>query len=157
MAFLARFVRGFSGSTPSAHLSPQQLARYCYLTGHFSALQNRVLPGAFMPPKPDPKQPFLALSVFVIDQLSTEAIHGHGRIHALRDGQPPRAFGAIGASAFVAQKLAVERNDDRDGNPPLHADIVGWPKEKSEQKLIALQLASNSKLHLVEQLAAVLS
>lgn len=29
---------------------------------------------------------------------------------------------------------------------PRHADIVGWPSEKSEQKLIASELALASKL-----------
>jgi len=35
-----------------------------------------------------------------------------------------------------------------DNNPPRHANIINWPAEKSEQKLIAIELAENSQLHL---------
>lgn len=34
------------------------------------------------------------------------------------------------------------------GLHPLHADVGGWPAEKDEQKLIALDLCAKSKLSL---------
>jgi hypothetical protein len=32
---------------------------------------------------------------------------------------------------------------------PLHANISGWPVEKSEQKLIAKKIADKAQLHLM--------
>ena len=37
---------------------------------------------------------------------------------------------------------------DPDNDPPRHANILGWPEEKSEQKLIALELSESAKLKL---------
>jgi hypothetical protein len=34
------------------------------------------------------------------------------------------------------------------GPHPRHADVGGWPTEKDEQKLIALELCAQSKLYL---------
>ncbi len=100
-----------------------------------------------MPPVPEAPEDPITLSVFVVDLMSTEAIHDHGRAYALRGGQPPKAFGTIAVEACEAQHLSVDRNDHEGDNPPLHADVLGWPTEKSAQKLIALELASESKLH----------
>ena len=32
--------------------------------------------------------------------------------------------------------------------PPRHADLIGWPEEKSARKLIALELAEQAELEL---------
>lgn len=83
----------------------------------------------------------LRLSVFVVDGLAPAQIHNHGVRYATRPGpppQPPRAFGELPVQAVVKQNLRLERDD----KPPLHANVIGWPLEKSEQKLIALELAA---------------
>jgi hypothetical protein len=106
---------------------------------HYS--KSHMRPAAFMPP------PDMRLSVFVVDGMTDSEIHAHGLIHAVRPGPPPtppRAFGKIAAEAILNQvsvpsvKLSVYRDDD----PPLHAVVIGWPSEKSEQMLIAQELAA---------------
>jgi len=86
----------------------------------------------------------LLLSVFVTDGLSTTEIHEHGERHAPRQGEPPKAYGVIAAQAVLHQKLRI----DRDDNPPLHANVIGWPNEKSERKSIAQHLAAAASLHI---------
>ena len=50
------------------------------------------------------------------------------------------------ASSVLNQKLRVES----DSAPhPRHANIIGWPPDKGEQKEIALVLAAESQLHLI--------
>ncbi len=94
----------------------------------------------------------LKLSVFVVDTLDADGIHQDGRQHAQREGKPPKAFGAIAAAVVLKQKLTIDPNDDRDDNPPLHADILGWPattdEKKSEWKSIAQQLAEKATLYI---------
>lgn len=92
-------------------------------------------------PRPDN----LTLSVSVVDRMSTDEIHAHGRVHASRNGNPPKAFALVFASAIERNELRIERDD----HPPLHANVIGWPKEKSARKSIALQLAADSQLHMV--------
>lgn len=46
------------------------------------------------------------------------------------------------ASAIQEQKLDV----DADDIPSRHADDVGWPEDKSERKLIAMELAAEAAL-----------
>jgi len=53
-------------------------------------------------------------------------------------------FANIIASAVCEMDLDV----DPDNNPPRHADIVGWPQEKSERMLIAQELAAKATLRL---------
>jgi hypothetical protein len=91
--------------------------------------------GGFMPPSD------LRLSIFVVDGFSEADIHAHGVKYATRPGPPvrqPEAFGEFLMKAVAQQNLRV----DRDDNPPRHAQVIGWPTEKSQQKLIALQLAA---------------
>ena len=37
---------------------------------------------------------------------------------------------------------------DADNDPPRHANIVGWPKEKSARKLMALESSERATLKL---------
>jgi hypothetical protein len=81
------------------------------------------------------------MSVFDIDGMSDSEIHTHGVAYATRLGPPPKrpkALGKIPLRVFLDQKLTF----DRDEPPPRHGVVKGWPIEKSEQKLIAQQLAA---------------
>lgn len=35
-----------------------------------------------------------------------------------------------------------------DNDPPRHADITGWPEDKSKRKILAMQLAAEASLRL---------
>lgn len=52
------------------------------------------------------------------------------------------------ADLSVATVHAKELRAHLDDIPLGHANITGWPEEKSEQKLIAIELAANSYLRL---------
>src|SRR5258706_7289376 len=111
---------------PGTMQSP--LARFCYDSSHFSAVQNRVKKGAFMP------APDLSLSVFIMSG-TVAMMHEHGAKWAMRAGNPPKAFAEIAVQSVLDQKLSIHRDD----HPPLHANVNGWPPhtEKSLQMLIA--------------------
>jgi hypothetical protein len=83
----------------------------------------------------------LRLSIFAVDGMDNHEIHAHGVKWATRQGPPPKrpkAFGKLRRVEIEKQKtLGFEREEP----PPLHAVLMGWPTEKSEQKLLAAQLA----------------
>lgn len=100
----------------------------------FSA--TRVKQSAFLPPAN------LKLSVFCTGGLSGDQIWALGaglRIPAHIYG---RAELTIAAVSDIGLKI------DLDNNPPRHANIIGWPTQKSAQKLCALKLAEESSLAL---------
>jgi hypothetical protein len=51
-----------------------------------------------------------------------------------------RAELTLAAVSEVGLKVKV------DNKPPRHANIIGWPNQKSKQKLYALKLADKSSL-----------
>lgn len=116
-------------------VSPSEsLARYLTHQNHYSSLNNAVKPAAFQPP------PSLRLSVFRIDELTLEEVWEIGQVNVVNI----YGFADIKASAVYEKNL----DTDPDNNPPRHADIVGWPQEKSERKLIAQELAAKATLRL---------
>ena len=127
---------------PSKVSPSESLARYLTHKNHYSPLNNSVRPAAFQPP------PNLRLSVFRIDGLMLKEVWEIGQVDVINAMTPPkknlRGFADIKASAVYEKNLDV----DPDNNPPRHADIVGWPQEKSERKLIAQELAARATLRL---------
>jgi hypothetical protein len=121
-------------------VSPSEsLARYLTSSTHYSNAMQSVKPAAFLPPPPDYR-----LSVFRIDGLTTEHVCqiGQQKVISKMTGRTLHGFANIVAQAFLDAELTI----DPDNNPPRHASVVGWPKEKSEQKLIALELAASARL-----------
>ncbi len=93
---------------------------------------------AFMPPKD------LKLSVFQIVGLRIPAIWRLGVVHVAGPSQRT-LYGRADVRRTVVDEvgLAVEADND----PPRHAAIVGWPIEKSAQKLYALDLAGRAQTY----------
>jgi hypothetical protein len=84
-------------------------------------------------------------SVFRISNLSDNEIWEIGTSEvAQKRGLPLLGRADISAFHVFDKNLKVIP----DNKPPRHANIVGWPEEKSEQKLIAMELAENAQLHL---------
>ena len=120
---------------PSKVSTSESLARYLTHQNHYSFLNNSVKPAAFQPPSSN-----LRLSVFRIGGLILEEVWEIGRVNLVN----VYGFADIKASAVYEKNLDI----DADSNPPRHADITGWPQEKSERKLIAQELAAKSTLRL---------
>ena len=84
-------------------------------------------------------------SVFCISDLSDNEIWNIGDCEvAQKRGLPLLGRADISAFHILKQNLKLIQ----DNIPPRHANIVGWPPEKSEQKLIAIELAENAQLYL---------
>lgn len=91
-----------------------------------------------MPP-PDRKT-----SVFQTNELVEGEIWDIGEAHVAR----PQGKTLHGRGDILA--IEVEKTNrlkiDYDNIPPRHANIIGWPDDKGEQKLLAQELAAEAKL-----------
>ena len=114
----------------------EQLARFVLFSKHVDAYDQRIKPEAFIP------HPYPDLSVTRHRGLSEKQLQklGCGISTARKRTLYGRAD--VGAITVRQQALAVEPHPVK-GNPN-HANILGWPKEKPAQKIIALKLAAAS-------------
>lgn len=117
----------------------ENLARYILHKSHFSSQQKRVKYAVFMP------APTGETSVFRISNLSEDEIWEIGRRDVAQKREMP-LLGRADISAFYVFNKNLKIIPDN--IPPRHANIIGWPEEKSAQKLIAMELAENARLHL---------
>ena len=61
-------------------------------------------------------------------------------------GRSIKGHAEILVSEIIKHRLAVKA----DPSPhPRHANIIDWPDEKTEQRIIAMELADNALLHLM--------
>jgi hypothetical protein len=83
------------------------------------------------------------LSVFRIQELPEEQIWEIGRRYVSEpQGKTLYGRGDVFASIVIENNLTINLDD----NPPRHANVVGWPADKSKLKLIALELANQATL-----------
>ncbi|MDD5037959.1 MAG: hypothetical protein PHN78_01385 [Dehalococcoidales bacterium] len=117
----------------------ESLGRYLTDESYFSRKNNTPRPKAFMPPLD------LRLSVFRIDGLKLGEIWELGQrevINAMPTKKQLYGIADIKTRKVQEVKLVVEC----DNKPPRHANIIGWPTEKDERKIIAEELAAESNL-----------
>jgi hypothetical protein len=129
------------GSVQKEISGRETIARYITSKRWHSRKKNIVKPQAFMPP------PNHKLSVFRIDNLSETEIWKIGFNKVISKMNPPRNLHGradILALNILENNLQIEP----DNIPPRHADIVGWPELKEEQKSIAQELAAKASLML---------
>lgn len=121
-------------------VSPEEnLTRYILYKKLFSIERRRVKYAVFMP------TPNGETSVFRISNLSDNEVWDIGdKEVAQKRGKLVLGRADILAFHFLQKRLRIIPDD----NPLRHANIVGWPEEKSEQKLIAMELAENAQLYL---------
>jgi hypothetical protein len=134
--YIQRFFVPVSGSN--------ELARYLTSHSHFSIEKKIVKPNAFMPMLNLQKN-MLETSVFKINKLKNDEIWRLGIDHVI--GKTDKTlYGRAELKGENVQGfgLVVEVDD----NPPRHGTINGWPEKKSEQKLLAIKLASASTIYL---------
>lgn len=116
-------------------VSPEEpLARFLYSSGWCSRQKDMVKQAAFIP---DRKK---RLSVYRSDGMTKTELWNIG------DRNPNErnlhGVGIVAVSEVGMVGLGLDPNDDH----PRHADITGWPEDKEEQKILALQLSSSAKL-----------
>ena len=129
------------GSVTKSITAQEALTRFITSKRWYSRKKNVVKPQAFMPP------PNHRLSVFRIDNLTETEIWKIGFNKVISKMNPPRNL--HGRANIMA--LNILENDlqiEPDNTPPRHADIVGWPELKEEQKSIAQELAAKASLRL---------
>lgn len=147
MAFLkkcfALFAERFAkppATSPSAEIEYSLLCRYIFQNSHFSKINNRVKPGAFLPSTHEQ-----SVSAAWIDGLSNQEIWGIGDILGALRRVPasPRARADFNSEVLPNVSLTIEP----DPKPhPRHVNLSGWPVEKDAQKDIAQVLCNSSAL-----------
>lgn len=123
-----------------ALISPTEtLSRFILQKNWYRPSNNSVKHAAFMP-NPNNGE----TSVFRISGITNEEIWDIGdREVAPKIGKPILGRADINASNVTATGLKVIPNEP----PERHADIVDWPSERSEQKMIALELAAEAQFY----------
>lgn len=123
-------------------LYTELLARFIFSRKHYSVENNRVKHGAFMPLS-NPDTSVFEVSIFKISGLADEHIWSIGDTKVAQpSGRTLYARGDISAGSVESNQLRVTIDD----LPVRHGTITGWPEEESEQKLIAIELASSASL-----------
>lgn len=122
-------------------INPDELlTRFIFHKAGFANSKKKVSYAAFLPNSTG------KTSVFRISQLSNNGIWNIGNAVAQKRGIPVLGRADIRAAIVFGQELQIDPND----TPPGHADIIGWPTDKSKQKLKAMELANNSTSHIKE-------
>lgn len=81
----------------------------------------------------------LKLSVFQTDGLTSDQIWILGEKYIT-----PSIYGRAEIAHVAVSEIGLKVEPDN--KPQRHANITGWPVQKSEQKLYALKLAEKSSL-----------
>jgi hypothetical protein len=115
----------------------EPITRYVFSSSHFSAQNCRVKHNAFMPSSGE-------TSVFRTIDLAEPDIWAIGQTVSKDRNQQLHARGDLLVNDAVSVSLRVEPSEP----PPRHANITGWPQEKDQVKLKAMELAEKATLHL---------
>ena len=113
----------------------ETLARFATQSGRIT--DEVVKPKLFEPNRA------LELSVFRVDGLDRTEIQeiGIDVVTAIPSAQRLHGWGEISETAVLDAGLRVDYDDD----PPRHANVLDWPDEASERKLIQQILASHAR------------
>ena len=116
----------------------EQIARYILSKRYFSVSNRTVKYGAYLP------APNGETSVYRISNISEKGIWDIGCKYVA--GPSKRTLHARGDTAAVAiTKTGLEIASETTPHP-LHANIVNWPSEKDEQKMLAVEIANKATL-----------
>jgi hypothetical protein len=124
----------------TAPLRPDDpLARFVLSSSHIAKNPPRVKHSAFMPPAN------LKLSVFLVTGLADATVWALGEQHVAGPlGRTLHARADLPVGAVHTADLTATVDD----TPVRHANIEGWPSDKSAQKLLAQKLAEAAVLRL---------
>ncbi|MDY7000562.1 MAG: hypothetical protein SVS15_02120 [Thermodesulfobacteriota bacterium] len=116
------------------------MARYLLERRNYFSIENkRVKPKAFMPARD------LKLSVYRVEGLTDQELWEIGENSV---AQPSGRTLHGSAEILASRVLEKDLNIDPDDIPPRHANVIGWPQEKHEQKSVAQELAAVAVLKL---------
>lgn len=154
MKFLKSFWKTLKGYTdnPASLQSTEsknikRLGRFLTSSSYFS--NTRVKYNALMPRKNKNNNQF-ETSVFNIEGLDVQAVKQIAQKYILRNLPASRSvYGAGNTSQNKVQKAGLSISISEP--PPRHVNIIGWPEEKSGQKLLAMQLAEHCILSLFDR------
>lgn len=113
------------------------LARYLTQKGHYNLKDNRVKHTAFMP-----KDDNLQISVFRIDGLLDSEVWQIGEDVVKISGR--HLHGRADIVVLLVEECGLLVNAD--DSPPRHANIIGWPEERSKRLELAQELAASATL-----------
>ena len=87
------------------------------------------------------------VSVYRTKDLTCQQINEIGQLH-VAEIQNKKLLGRaeIVTSSILKQDLKIEADTEPH---PRHANIIGWPTDKSKHKMIAIELAAEAQLHLI--------
>lgn len=145
MQFLRKLISCFAESRARAKAIPQgvgnqeSISHFLFSENHFVRSSRRVKHHAFTNRNGE-------VSVFRIDGLDTAAIFEIGR-RVAGSGRSEQLKGRADLTAAIVRRASLDvvpvpRTHVR------HANIVGWPQEKERDRVLSMELASNSTLHL---------
>ena len=119
--------------------SSETISRFIFQKSQYKTSDNTVKYTAFIPSSKNGET-----SVFCTYNINDEEIWNIGREVSVKRGKPVLGRADIIADVVTSQDLEIIPSEP----PERHADITGWPDERSEQRLIALELAEEAHLHL---------
>ena len=87
------------------------------------------------------------VSVYRTKDLTCQQINEIGQLH-VAEIQSKKLLGRaeIVTSSILKQNLKIEAAPEPH---PRHTNIIGWPTDKSKHKMIAIELAAEAQLHLI--------
>lgn len=118
-------------SDPATTFEPETLSRFLLQRNHIRA-DLTVKPDPFIP------HPYPRLSVTRRDTLTETDLWDRGRHIAELTGKNLHGRADINPS-HIPQDLSMESTPTPEN--PQHVDIVGWPKDKPSQKILAIEIA----------------
>ena len=124
----------------------ERITRYILSKGQFAKTTGRVKYSAFIPML-NQKASRFEISVYRTTDVADVDIWEIGQKHVANpQSKKLYARGDLQAADIFHQNLQIE--PDLSSNRPhdLHANIIGWPREKDEQKMIAIELAKEATL-----------
>ncbi len=122
---------------PLPVLLSEMLSRFIFHRNLIRSSNNTVKPAAFKPR--DGKT-----SVFRISNLIEHEVWEIGE----REVVPSRGYPLLGRADLSASTVINKGLEVIPQEPPTrHANIVGWPDEKSKLQMIALELAAEAQFH----------
>ena len=120
----------------------EPICRFVFGKDYYRPSDESVRHNAFMPNNDG------ETSVYRTISLSDEKIYDLGKGFVAPERKKPiKGWVNIEASRIMEQQLRV---DPKPKPHHRHANIVDWPEDREKIRLIALELASESALHLLE-------
>lgn len=120
------------------------LARFIFSSRHIRGNSDEIKLEAFMPP------PHAELSVTRHRDATEDEVWAAGRAIAHLRQRTLHGRGDVIANAFIKQDLSIQAAPLRDHaslpDNPNHANVTGWPDDKARQRLLAIEIAVQSRL-----------